>query len=125
MARLRDPDTSHGPFPEKTTRVITATVKDENNVAIPGASLTTMTWTLYAEQSATLAIINSRTTVDCKPNVDANGLLTLTLLPADMVILDDTLILERHRILFEWTYSAGKAGKHEAQIIVSNLAKVT
>lgn len=121
--KLRDPDSTHGPFAEKTSRLFTATIKDEFGVAIPGASLTTLVWTLYTEH--TLAIINARTAVDIKANVDANGLLSLVLTVADMAIIDDTLGDERHRILFEWTYGAGLAGKHEARIIVSNMAKVT
>jgi hypothetical protein len=119
---LRVPDFSHGPFPERTTRVVTCTVRDENAAAIPGASLTSIVYTLYSEH--TLAILNSRADVDCKPNVDANGVLTLQLTPADMGMEDTTRQQERHRLLIEWVYSTGKEGRAEIQILVANLALV-
>jgi hypothetical protein len=120
---MRNPDSKHGPFPEKTTRVITATVKDETGAVIPGASLTTMVYSLYDED--TLAIINSRTLVDIKANVTSGGVLTLELLPADMAVQTTSKDEERHRVLIEWTYAAGvKRGSYEAQVIVSNVEKV-
>ena len=122
---LREPDSTHpttGAYPEKTTRIFTTTIKDEAGVAIPGSSLTSLVWTLYSEH--TLAVVNGRSAVDIKANVDGSGLLTLILLPADMAILQPSLSEERHRALFEWVYSSGKEGRHEARITVSNLAKV-
>jgi hypothetical protein len=107
--------------------VLTATIQDQLGVAIPGATLTTCVYTLYAENTVAgvaLPIVNTRTDVNCKPDVSAGGVLTLILTPDDMAILDDALEEERHRLLIEWTYDSGKEGRHEAQIIVSNVAKV-
>lgn len=125
---LRTPDITFGPYPEKTTRVLTATVKDENGTAIPGTSLTTMTYTLYDEDTRTASgagIINSRTGIDCKASVSAAGLLTLELTPTDMAIQTTTKDQERHRLLLEWTYSSGsRRGSYEAVLVVSNVEKV-
>jgi hypothetical protein len=125
---LRQPDIRLGPYPEKTTRIVTATVKDETGAVIPGSSLTTMTYTLYDEDTVTavgLGIINSRDDVNCKPSVSEAGVLTLELLPNDMVIVTSTKDEERHRLLLEWTYSGGtKRGSYEAQLIVQNVEKV-
>jgi hypothetical protein len=126
------PDSVHGPFNERTTRKFggpavgstpATVIKDENGVPIPGSSLTTMTYTIFGEADPQ-TIINARDHIDCKPNVDANGVFTLVLAPADMAILDDTLVLEFHGLLLEWTYNSGMAGKHYARIIVKNLERV-
>lgn len=123
MATLRRPDSSLGPFAERTTRKITTTVTDETGVAIPGGSLTAMTVTLYNE--ADLAIINGRDHANIVAQVDGSGVLGWVMDPADMAIVDDSLMLEAHRALFEWTWQGGaKAGRYEVQILVSNMAKV-
>jgi len=119
---LRTPDTSLGVWPERTTRKLTATVQDENGDAIPGSALTTMTMTLYSEHD--LAIVNSRDDTDIKASVSEVGGLSLLLTPDDMQILNDALLDERHRLLIEWEYAAGREGRHEFQIVVSNVAKV-
>ena len=113
---------------EKTTRVYTATVEDEAGVAIPGTSLTTLVLTLYSLHTGT--VINSRNAQNVlnanNVTVDANGLLTWTMQPADNQILDNALTSERHTALFEFTYSSGaKSGKHEVVFVVDNLTKVT
>ena len=113
---------------EKSTRVYTATIEDENGNAIPSSSLTTLLLTLYSQHSGT--IINSREGQNVlnanNVTVDANGLLTWTMQPDDNQILDNTLTSERHKALFEFTYSAGaKSGKHEVVFVVDNLSKVT
>lgn len=110
------------PIVERTTAKYTATVQDEAGAAIPGASLTTLTFTLYDKSTGT--IINSRDHVDVKSMVDVAGLLTLELKPADNVILDDSLGYEHHVALFEFTYGDDNRGTHVAALLVQNVSKV-
>ena len=116
---------------EKTTLQITATLKDETGAAIALAALTTLTLTLYLRDLAAQTIINSVTAENIKNTGRAtvhatSGLVTLTLLPADNQVVDQTLDQEWHRALIEWTYNAGaKAGKYEIDFPVRNLNKVS
>lgn len=120
-------DLTHKPIAERTTRKITFLVVDEDGVAVPGASLTTLTLTLYDE--ITEAIIN---TVDDKDIlnvggglVDGSGNGSYTMDPADNQIVG-TASFEDHIALFEWTYGGGaKAGKEEVRLRVDNFSKVT
>jgi hypothetical protein len=111
---------------EEGTLRITALVTDELGVAIPGSSLTTMTYTLY--DLASDAIINLRSAVDIKANVDASGNLVLVLLPADNPIVAPTKVArgarERHIVLFKWTYATGRGHWTEVQVDVVNLNRV-
>lgn len=116
-------------FPEKTSQPVLVDVLDENGDPIPSASITTLTLTLY--NRITLAIINARNAQNVLNlngvSVHAtNGIATWTMVPADNVIGDDTLAVEDHVALFEWTYAAGaKRGQHEALISIGNSTKVT
>lgn len=115
-------------IPEKSTWRYTGVLKDEKAVAIPAASLTTLTLTLYNLE--TLAIINSLDGINIlntnRGTVDANGNLAITLHPADNLIVDTTKIEETHMMLLQWTYAAGvEAGRHEVEFKVRNLDKVT
>jgi len=117
---------------ERTTQKYTATIKDENGAAIPSGSLTTLTLTLYDVDSQ--MIINSRNNQNVlnlnDVTVDAAGLLTWTMQPADNAILSVSLsddATERHMALFKFTFGAGgsKAGSHELGLLVRNVGKVT
>lgn len=116
---------------ERTTLLITATLKDEGGVVIPAAAFSTLKLTLYNRDDAAKTIIAGISAVNIlntgRGTVHASsGLLTLTLLPDDNVIVDVAQELEWHRALIEWTYSAGaKAGKHEIDFQLRNLSKVT
>lgn len=121
---------------ESSTARLTATLKDETETAIPAASINTLTLLLYdqltelASPGSTGAVINSRNRVNI---LNANGCtatssggVTLTLTPADNVIVNTGESSERHVALFEWTYAAGlKGGKEEVLIDVSNYARTT
>lgn len=112
---------------ERITARYTATVKDETGIAIPAASLTTLTLTLYNRADG--SIINSRNAQDVlnanNVTVDSAGLITWTMQPADNPIVDDTREIERHVALWVWTYSSGtKTGRHETEFDVENFAKV-
>lgn len=121
---------------EASSARLTATIKDETETAIPAVSLSTLTLLLYDQQTeldspgSTAAIINSRNRIDIlNANgciVDSSGNLTLTLSPADNVIVNTGESSERHVALFEWTYAAGlKGGKEEVWIDVLNYARTT
>jgi hypothetical protein len=116
---------------EQTTLRITATLTDEAGTPIPLGGLTAMTLTLYLRDVAAQTILNGVTATDIlntgRATVHAtSGLLTLTLLPADNVILNDALDQEWHRALIQGTYNAGaKSFKHEFDFPVRNVNKVS
>lgn len=115
------------PIAELTTQKLTARIRDENGLGFKPETLTLL---LY--DAATLAVINNRNRVNIRDlnggTVSDTGLLTLQLDPADSPILATNGAVgskERHIALLEWTWAAGaKAGKHEIEIVVMNLAKV-
>lgn len=116
---------------ERTTRVYTAVLENEDGNGIPASGLNTLTLTLYDFSTGT--ILNSR---NKQPALNANGVtidsagnLKWTMQPEDNAIVDTDLIAnakEKHKALFEWTYAGGaKYGKHEVSIRVENLNKVS
>lgn len=112
---------------ERVSVKYTATIKDEAGTAIPGSALTALTLTLYSVHSGT--IVNSRNDQNVLNangvTVDEAGLLTWIMDPLDNQVLDTAFAYERHRALFEWTWSGGtKAGKHEVDFLVQNLGQV-
>lgn len=117
---LRPPDSTVGPFRERDSVVLRATIMDNAvpPVAIPGTALTTVTFTLYSEK--TRAIINARDHVNIKPNVNAQGLLVFPLDQADLAIVDGQSE-EYHRALIEWTWSTGQRGSWEVRIVVRDV----
>lgn len=121
MATLRDPDATLGPFRERDTVIVTATVQDNLGAAIPGSALTSITYTLYSEK--TLTAINSRDHVNALSLVSVLGVLTIELIPADMAIVDGKLE-EYHRILIEWIYATSRRGSYEIRVIVQDEKKV-
>lgn len=119
---LRTPDTTVGPFRERDSITLTATVRDNAGTAIPGASLDTMTLTLYSEHAPDTLI---RDHIDVKSEVSAAGVLTHTFTSADMTIVDVDELTEYHRALLEWTFSAGaKRGSWEVRIVLRNVYHV-
>lgn len=115
------------PIMEKTTPKITATIQDEDGVAISSANLTTLTLTLYNLSDST--IINSRSAQNVlnanNVTVDTNGLMTWSVQTLDTIIVG-TSKYEEHRAVFEWTYSAGaKNGKYVIDMSIYNLVKIT
>lgn len=131
--RLTDVNGSELIVPERTTLLITGTVKDELGVAIPLSSIGTLTLTLYAPEVTGQPIINSVSGINILNDgvrgvVHAtSGAVTITLLPADGAIQDVTQATELHRALLQWTYGAGgaKSGRHEIDWMVRNLDKVS
>jgi len=114
---------------EKTTCRITGALVDEAGVALGSAQLSTLTLTLYALID-TLPVINANTDKDVKNanqgTMDASGIFTLTLAPADNAIQATGATSETHRALLKWTWASGtKAGAQEIDFRVRNLEKVT
>ena len=123
---------------ESSSARLTATVKDESETPIPGASLGTLTLMLYdqrtelASPGSTAAIINGRNRQNVLNangcTIDGSGNMVMIFSTADNVIVNPTLARksERHVALFEYTYAAGlKAGKEEVLIDVFNLSRTT
>lgn len=117
-----------GPALEKTTQFYTVTLKDEGGVVIPLADLATLKLTYY--NVANGAIINSRNDQNVLNANDVtvhatSGLLTWVLQAADTAIINDAQEIELHRALFVWTLTNGYTGKHQENIAVRNVGKVT
>jgi hypothetical protein len=117
-------------IPEKSSARITADLKDEAGAALGSAALNTLTLTLY--NKADLAIINAVDGTNIlntgRGSISAGGTLTLTLDPADSPIVATSAPLEeKHLLLLQFTYGAGgaKAGRHEIEVTVRNLDKVS
>src|SRR5689334_10602277 len=111
---LKDANGAQLIIAEKTTWRLTATLVDETAAAVPSASVSTLTLTLYNRDSATKEIINSVDHVNIlntgRGTLHAtSGLLTITLDPNDNAIIDSMSDLEWHRALIEGTYSGAKA----------------
>lgn len=114
-------------IPELTTQKLAYRVLDEDEVGIPGASLLTLTVTLFALESE--SIINSRSDIDILGAnggsvPDANGDGNWVMLPADNAIIDGEAF-EDHIALLEWTYGTGpKQGRQPIRLRVGDLVKV-
>ena len=114
---------------EKTSPKITATIQDEDGTGIPAASLDTLTLTLYNLDDSSNTIINSRTAQDVlntnNVTVDSSGNLVWLVQPLDTIIVGSKGV-EKHRVVFEWTYSSGtKNGKYIIDMDIRNLVKIT
>ena len=123
--------THSDPIGERTTSVYTATVQDEDGVAIPGTSLSTLTLTLYDQGSR--QIINGRSAQSvlgtASPlnggQVNGSGAFTMIFDPEDNAFVG-TGDTEVHVALFRYTYdSATKAGQQRVFFTVVNEPKVT
>lgn len=100
------------PVHERTTQVLTFTLKDEAGAVIPGANLTNLRFKLFARGQAAGIYVNGRDgTADLKSLVNAQGVATIELTPSDTTVTDTSLTRERLVLLFRWEYaSATKAG---------------
>ena len=114
---------------ERETGTYTATVTGNDGVTpVPGASLASITLTLYAIIAAgTVSFINSRDHQNVlnlnNVTIDGNGLLTWAIQVADTTLVEAALPFERHIALFEWVTATGAAGKHEIILVVKNLSQ--
>ncbi len=113
--------------PERAMAVITALIRDELDVVIPGGSLDSLTLTLYDRASG--SILNARNAQDVLGvnggSVDGAGVLTMNLLELDNVLISQECDLETHVALFRWSYQTTRTGNHEVHFPVINLGQVT
>lgn len=131
---MRPADLIVGPFRERDSVRISATVVDNAvpPAPIPGSALLTATLTLYSEQfitdsdgAVTYPIINGRDHSDIKSAIDANGALAVILGPNDMAMVDlNDSPMEYHRALIEWTWPTAQRGSYELRIVVRDVEKV-
>jgi hypothetical protein len=74
-------------------------------------------------------ILNSKNSLDVLNTngvkISEAGALSWIMDADDNVINTSTETIEHHRALFQWTWGGGKKGKHEVDIFVENLTKVT
>jgi hypothetical protein len=109
---------------ESTTLKLVGTLKDESGALINGASLSTMSLTLY--NVVDNAIINSRNAQSILNTnggtIDGSGNWTLTLSPADNTVMDQSAASEDHVAIIKWTYSSGpvQGGVQSYSITVVN-----
>ena len=107
---------------EGTSPRLIGTVRDGAGIAKPGAQLTTLTVTLYNQETG--LVINGRQDFDIKPFVDGAGVLTWDMDIADQPIMDDSKVSEVHVALVKCTYPTNKGFKQEVRFTVRNLAQV-
>lgn len=115
------------PRTERTTQRLTGQVVDHAGVAIPAASLATMTLRVYALDAALTDLVTTESMLNAgRGTVDASGNFVVTLRPADMAIVG-TGELERHVALIAWTWlisAVTHGGYQEIEFPVQNLARV-
>lgn len=114
---------------DQTTPRYTARVEDNQGVAIPAASLLTLTLLLYViKADGTYAYI--RGSAGAGQNVlntnnvtvDTDGRLVWAIQVADTTLVED-IPVERHIALWTWTWATG-TGRHELHLAVRNLLQV-
>lgn len=115
---------------EKTTPRYTAILRDAQGVAIPAASLVTLTLLFYViKADGTYSYIRGSAGTGQNVlnannvTVDSNGALVWSLQVADTTLVED-LIAERHLALWTWT-TATITGRHECVFTVKNLLQVS
>lgn len=117
------------PINEKATGRYTAQLVDNDGVTpIPGATLSTLTLTLYAiKADGTDGIVNGRNAQNVlntnNVTIDGSGTLVWLVQIGDTTLIE-AIPFERHIALFQWTWPSG-AGKHEVVLLVRNLHGVT
>ena len=106
-----------------TTAPFSATIKDDEGVAIPGDDLDTLTLTLY--EYATGAVINNRNALDVlnanDGTVSPGGVLAFLLTADDNVAVAAAVgRREAHVIMLDYTWDTTKAGRHEVVFDLTN-----
>jgi len=117
--------------PESSTVRYTAVLKDVDGTVIPSAIVSTITATLYLEDTAGNTIIsgwNARDIFnanDCTFGI-SDGLITIFLGPSDTAMTDTTK--QRERLICEYVFAYGsgpqKTGRHRFRVILENYGSV-
>lgn len=112
---------------EQETPKYTAVLKDDTGTALPAASLTTLTLTVYVIASdGTLTYIrNAEDALNAhNVTVDSAGNVVWSMQIGDTT-LNENLPFERHVALWQWTWGSGKQGKHEFVFTVKRVLATT
>lgn len=120
-------------FTEKSSGGIDFAIKDQDDVAVPAASLTAATLTLHdldtyePDSSPAVGIINSRDAQDIlnanDVTIDSSGHVIWSVRPEDNPIVTRRRQLERHRAKFQFVWATG-AFNYECELEVLNLRSV-
>ena len=113
---------------QNSTFGIRGRFKDETGAEIPLAQLNSLKLWWYALDE-TLTVINSVSAVSIlnadRGEVAVDGLVTITMLPADAIILVDANLTEDRIMLFEVKWAAGaRQAYHEVKWRIRNVGKV-
>lgn len=113
-------------IPEASTAALSLQLTDEGGEALDRDRIASLTLTLYDEDSE--AVINEREDQSILNanggSVDASGLLTLTLDPADNPILATGKEQERHVALLTWEWGADGATPEATPVVGTNHAEI-
>jgi hypothetical protein len=114
-------------FNEQTTGQITGQFVDQLGVGVPATSLVSLKLTLTDKNSGT--VINNRNAQNIlnasNVTVDSSGNFVWTVLPADNIIIDDTLTVETHVALFQATWGTTGGLNFAIEIQVRNLSRIS
>lgn len=120
--------TDLGRVRERSSGVYSAQLLDEDGVAIPAATLTTLTLTLYVKETGDIINLRNAQNVLNANNVavDSSGNLVWTVQPADHAVVATGRKLERHRAVFDFTWNSGaKRDWHAVEFVVIAEPKVS
>ncbi len=95
--------------PVGTDIVLKGVLKDEDDAALAGSSLSELKWWLLEVDSKTDGIIDTLNGIILTPigtYVDASGNVTIPVTNARNVIVGDSTKSERHRVVIKFTYSS-------------------
>lgn len=121
-------------FAERQTAIFSVTLREPApagsiGAVIPGSSLATCVLTLYDPSTSANSIVNSIEQTSIKNvgrgAISAAGILTLTLTPADMVILVAAHPYELRRALIEitWPTTPTKEDAYQIDFVVENISR--
>lgn len=117
--------------PESSTIRYTAILKDVDGTVIPSASVTSITASMYLEDTAGDTLITGWDDRDVFNANDStfgisDGLLTVFFGPTDTAMTDTTKTRERLRVEYVFVYDTDpvKTGRHAFRVILENYGSV-
>jgi len=100
-----------GQLPKGSSGSFKAVLKDDATSAIPGTSITSLTYTIRDRRTG--SIVNGRNNTALSPAstyVDSNGNLNISLTDVDNDFVTAGQVKETHRIIVKYTYTGGLKG---------------
>jgi hypothetical protein len=109
---------------ERTSATYRATLVDDDGLPLVPAQISDLRLTLWNAGDGT--VINGWETVPVGPaaTVSPEGVLEWAITPDDTPVLDPTVAYERHIARFDFSFGAGRRGRHEVELRVENLRRV-